>query len=498
MFREVNDIVIVGGGTSAWFSAAFLARNLDVNVTLVDKEVGSPVGVGEGTLLFFDKFLKRCGFKTDEWFNEVGATHKSGILFPNWGKKDNLVWHPFLLNKEYPEYDSSMYEAWTHYQDEGFQELGAFFNISVENRVDTQNLQSYAQHVDASKLVVWIQKQLEGKITIIKSEMININRSNDGFITSIDLKNGRNISGDLFVDCTGFRQLLQQNPDRVDLKGRLFCDTAVAGRVPYKDINRERHPYVVSEAVDHGWVWNIPVQERIGSGLVFNRSVTDPEEAKRYFCEYWDNRISPEDCKLIDWTPYYNKNMWEGNVVAIGLSAGFIEPLESTGLAGITTSIYELAARIRQKWYNQADVNMFNAIMMAVYEDAIDFINMHYAYTDFDTPFWNYVKENHVMCEAHKWYKGLIERGEKLPNDGKGFFFGGANWLCWLMQIEKTIGANKHIDKETAKKILDDWKDVVKIGYEKPATISHDEAIENFALYLNLSMDERELEWRKI
>ena len=497
MFKEVNNIVIVGGGTSAWFAAAFLSRNLDVKVTLIDKEVGAPVGVGEGTLLHFDKFLKRCGFRTDEWFDEIDSTFKSGILFPNWGKKDNLVWHPFLLNKEYREQDSSVYEAWTHYQDHDFQSLGAFWDLSLENNVDTENLHFYASHVDASKLVQWLQKRLEDHITIIKSEVVEIVRDNTDNVLSVELKNGQVISGDLFIDCTGFKQLLQSNPDRVDLTGRLFCDTAVAGHVPYNDSEAERQPYVVSEAVDHGWVWNIPVQTRIGSGLVFNRSITDPEDAKKYFCEYWDNRITPDNLKVIDWTPYYNRNQWSGNVCAIGLSGGFIEPLESTGIATITNSIYFLAMRIRQKYFTNDDVNLYNSIMTALYEDTIDFINMHYAYSDFDTPFWNWVRETHVMSDTHKWYKRLIEDGERLPNDGKGHLFGGANWLCWLLQIEQTIGANKNTTSETARQILDDWQEKMDIATNKDGTVSHTEAIENYARYLDMSMDPKDLELDK-
>lgn len=491
MFKEVNKVVIVGGGTSAWFTAAFLARNLDVHVTLIDKEVGASVGVGEGTLLFFNDFLKRCGLPIDQWFDEIDSTFKSGILFPGWGNtKDNMVWHPFYLNKEYPEHDSSVYEAWTHHQDHDFHDLSALWKVSIENKVDTQNLNnSYASHVDASKLVQWLQENLKDFVTIIKSEVVNVNRDSDEYIESLDLKDGQKIVGDLFIDCTGFKQLLQDRPDRVNLDGRLFCDTAVAGHVPYKDVELERQPYVVSEAVDHGWIWNIPVQTRIGSGLVFNRSVTDPEEAKRYFCEYWDNRISPENLKVIDWTPYYNKNPWDKNVVAIGLSGGFIEPLESTGLATITTAIYTLAQRIRQKYFTEHDSNMYNGIMIATYEDTIDFINMHYAYTDFDTPFWNYVKENHVMSETHKWYKDLIERGERLPNDGKGHFFGGANWLCWLLQIESNIAPTKNISSETAKLIVDAWQEYMNGSLEKLETVPHSEAIDNYALYLDMTMN---------
>ena len=498
MFREVKSVVIVGGGTSAWFTAAFIARNLDMHVTLVDKEVGASVGVGEGTLLHFDTFLKRCGFPTDSWFDLIDSTYKSGILFPNWGKDDNLVWHPFFLNREYPEKESSVFEAWTHHQqDYDFTEMGAFWRLSQDNKVDTENLNFYASHVDASKLVHWLQDQLKDHITIIKSEMTNINRDNEGFITSIDLLDGQNIKGDFFVDCTGFKQLLQSNADRVNLKGRLFCDTAVAGHVPYSNVTKERHPYVVSEAVDCGWVWNIPVQTRIGSGLVFNRSITDPEDAKKRFCEYWENRITPDKLKVIDWTPYYNKNPWDKNVCAIGLSGGFIEPLESTGLATITGAIYTLAARIRQQYYTKADIDMYNAIMTSIYEDTIDFINMHYAHTDFDTPFWNFVKETHIPSKTLLWYRKLIENGEKLPNDGKGHFFGGSNWLCWLLQTEKKIGKAKNISSETALEILKDWQAQMDESQTKPATVTHQEAIDNYGLYLNMSMDPTLLEWKQ-
>jgi len=133
MFKDIKKIVIVGGGTSAWFAAAHMLKQIkNIKITLVDKEIGSPVGVGEGTLLYFDKFLRTCGFVTEDWFNEIDATFKSGILFPKWSKDKDLVWHPFYLNKEIDESNSSVYEAWTHYQDKDFHELSAFFNIVLE------------------------------------------------------------------------------------------------------------------------------------------------------------------------------------------------------------------------------------------------------------------------------------------------------------------------------------------------------------------------------
>lgn len=486
MFQKVENIVIVGGGTSAWFTAAFLSRNIDnVHVTLIDKEVGASVGVGEGTLLHFDRFLTKCGFTPDQWFDEIDATFKSGILFPNWGSKDNLVWHPFYLNTDYPEHDCSFYEAWTHNQNEDFHNLNAYWDTSIANDVDVDGLNHYAYHVDCGKLVAWIQKTIEPYITIIKSEVVNVNRDNNK-VVSVDLKDDTNIKGDLFIDCTGFKQLLQTNPQRVDLTGRLFCDTAVAGHVPYKDKASELNPYVISEAVDHGWIWNIPVQSRIGSGLVFNRSITDIDTAKQYFCDYWDNRVTPDDLKVIDWTPYYLKNMWEGNVVAIGLSGGFIEPLESTGVAAITLAIYELAGRIRPGYFTDTDTQVFNTLMCAVYEDAIDFVNMHYAYTDFDTPFWQYVKETRLDSETYKWYKSVLENGEHMNNDGKGHMFGGANWHCWMLQIESKIAATKSVDSETAKIVLEKWKEYVS----QSTAVPHLEAIDNYMLYINTGLED--------
>jgi len=140
---------------------------------------------------------------------------------------------------------------------------------------------------------------------------------------------------------------------------------------------------------------------------------------------------------------------------------------------------------------------MYNAIMTSIYEDTIDFINMHYAHTDFDTPFWNFVKETHIPSETLLWYRRLIENGERLPNDGKGHFFGGSNWLCWLLQTEKKIGKAKNISSDTALEIMKDWEAQMDESQTKPATVTHQEAIDNYGLYLNMSVDPTLLEWKQ-
>lgn len=473
MSKKIKNVTIVGGGTSGWFTAAYLSHNTKLNVTIVDKEVGTPVGVGEGTLLGFKLFLEDCGFSESEWFHKIDATYKSGIAFPRFGRDNTVVWHPFILDMEYKKHNSSLYEAMTYVDQERYNELGLFFNISLENLVDLNGLeQGYAMHIDCSKLVQFLQEKLTDKITIIKSDVVEVNR-NGNTITGLTLKNGSIIESDLYVDCTGFKQLLQYSPQRVNLTNRLFCDTAVAGHVPYEQMHIERRPFVESCAVDHGWIWKIPVQTRIGTGLVFKRDITSVDEAKEYLCNHWNNRITPDKLKVIDWTPYYNKNMWDGNVVAIGLSGGFIEPLESTGLGTITNAIMQLHRIISPGYYTNSDVGLFNSFMTALYEDAIDFINMHYVYSDIDSKFWQHVKENIIPSQTYLYYKEMIENGDPLNRDGKQLFFGGANWLCWMLQIEKNIGKTKSINQKIADEIITEWEKRLTEIRNNPKTVHH-------------------------
>jgi tryptophan halogenase len=304
--------------------------------------------------------------------------------------------------------------------------------------------------------VQFIQQKLKNKVKLIKSEVIDIAYDNEN-ISSLTLKNNKIISADLFVDCTGFKGMLKKSSKRVNLEGRLFCNTAIAGHIPYKDRNNELQPYVISEAVDHGWIWNIPVSSRIGSGLVFNRDITDIEEAKEYFVNYWDNRISKEDCKVLDWTPFYNEDMWSGNIVSIGLSAGFIEPLESTGIALITCGVAYLSNTMRTQYYAKEDVDFFNLQMKIMFEDCVDFVSMHYADNDRDTKFWSYVKKTFTPSKKMLHFiNQLADPSVKIPHSGKfNFVFDGVNWAIWLIQMGVPVAARKTMyNKDQAEEIV--------------------------------------------
>lgn len=462
MTNMIKEVVILGGGSSAWLCAAYLSANTEhINITLVDKEVGEPVGVGEATLLNFENFLFNCGFNKQEWFYEIDATYKSGILFPNWGKQGNAVWHPFWLNVSLDNLNNvplTLYDCWSHWPEEyKFTKLSASFEISLLNKINPTQMNTYAYHIDCGKLVCWLQKKLKDKITIVNSEMTEINRDKNRHITSIKLKNNSIVTGDFFVDCSGFAGLLADNPQRINLDNRLFCNTAVAGHIEYLDRDAELTPFVISEAVEDGWIWRIPVQSRIGSGLVFNRNITSPDQAKINFCRYWEGRITPEQLKIIDWTPYYRNNPWEHNTVAIGLSSGFIEPLESTGLALTQSGIVNICNIIKSHYWTDSDREKYNLNSIAEYNDCVDFVNMHYATSDFDSPFWNWVRKNYQSSNLLDFYLESVSNNDPFLNHGKGILFSGANWTCWLTQLNYPVGIKNTVAAETAKKLLDNW-----------------------------------------
>ncbi len=464
--NSVNNIVVVGGGTSGWLTVAAINHELPhVDVTLIDKEVGNPVGVGEATLLGFEKFLKvKCGFHPREYIQELDVGMKGGILFPDWGFKGSKIWHPFYFFN-YPFFDPDnneipMIDAWSNTQEIEYQRLTLLYQASMANLVDRSQLENaYALHVDCLKLTKFIRNRILNDITFINSEVKEIKRDLNGNISNLILENGNKISGDLFVDCTGFKGILKENRDILDLTDRLYVDTALAGHVPYRNRPKEFTPYVNCPAVDSGWVWEIPLQSRIGSGIVFNRNVTPPEEAAKEFCSHWQNRLRPDDLQFIDWTPYYEKNQWTGNVISIGLSAGFIEPLESTGVALTMEGIATFTRLLKAGPCNYHDANYFNSRMSLLFEICIDFVNMHYSKSDIESPFWDYVRSNYKMSEAQQFYIDNMTSQKMTVCDGKDFIFGGANWVNWMIQAGWELTPKKYmngfIDNNRLKDALD-------------------------------------------
>ena len=411
--KKIQNLVIVGGGSSGWLSAAYLSNNFpNLNITIIDKEIGTPVGVGEATLLNFSKFLNACGFNLDEWYNELDATEKLGILFPNWIDDNKDISHPFFVSKTNPK------------------------DYKERLTMKFENLSNVAYHVNCGKLTTFLQKKLNNKITFKKSDVQKV-MFDDDEIKKLILKNGEEITADLYIDCTGFKSILKNKTEKIILRDRLICDTAVAGPIMYENKDTEMTPYTRCIAVNEGWIWITPVQSRMGSGFIFNREITNIKDAQTFFVNFWNNRIKIENTKVIDWTPYYDKKMWCKNVVSIGLSAGFLEPLESTGLALIMEGIFQLSKRIYKNYYNEDDIILYNNIMKLFFENSIDFVNMHYLVSQRKGVFWEQARQL-KKSEKFLMFEECIRNNKFDMNENISFndsdFFTSNNWYCWLTQ----------------------------------------------------------------
>ena len=451
--NKILNCTIVGGGSSAWLTAAHLLADSNLNLTIIDKELSTPIGVGEATILNFDTFMNNCGFNIDEWFNEIDASIKCAIYFPDWIYEGNQIWHPFESSNHQ---SIDIRSVWSLNQNYSIRDYGSkqnFNSVIKENKIDASIAHGY--HVDAAKLAFYIRKKIKDKVTIIDSEVVVVNKTKNS-VDSLILANGITIKSDLYIDCTGFKSLLNPNRKTNSLKDRLFVNTAVAGIVQYKNVNEEQNPYTTAHAVDIGWIWKIPTKSRIGTGLVFNKSITSVDDAKDFLCSYWGrDRITPDKLRVIDWTPYYNDTPWDGNVVSIGLSAGFIEPLESTGLALSMFQAMKLKEKIKDNTWDTIKSELYNLEYKEHFESCVDFVSLHYSKTSRTSEFWKFVSDTYKYSDRLNTIISLSS--ERFPTNScspKGQFPSSA-WIFWLSQMEYPLANdNINMSKYDAEKFI--------------------------------------------
>lgn len=476
MINKLNKFVIVGGGTSGWCSAIALLKKIEnIEVVVVDKEEDDQIGVGEATILNgFDHFMTEyCGFPELNWKIELDAVPKAGILFSDWGKEGNEIWHPFVFPMADPEQNISMVDALSHFPELNYKDYLPLYYSALDNRVDVADMGAYAWHIDCLKLIRYFEKYIKKtypNFTHIRSTVKNINRLEDGTITSLVCDDGQTIDGDFFVDCSGFKSILKENRDTVSLKDRLFVDTAIAGHVQYADgFSHKKHafqqynqpwPFVECPAVEHGWIWKIPLKSRIGTGMVFNRNITDIEEAKDYFVNYWDNRIDRDKLRPIPWSPYYDRNPWHKNVVSIGLSSGFIEPLESTGVALILGGVTNFIKIIQGKYFDDFTSDLYNTQVRHVFETCVDFVSMHYNLSERNGKFWDYVRSVWKPSSYHELMANNFNSSNKSISDTRqSTMFTESNWQCWMTQLGYPLKPKVNPTKDHSNNCLKKWID---------------------------------------
>jgi len=401
----IQRIVIVGGGSAGWMTAAALANELGqtCEITLVESEAIGTVGVGEATIPPIRYFNQRLGIDEATFVRETHGSFKLGIEFIDWSRKGHAYFHPF--GHYGAEFDHvPFYQHWMRArlngQETSIDEFSMAWAASKAGKfthplTDHRNIQSrfdYAYHFDATLYAAYLRRYAEARgVTRIEGRVVGAKQDADsGFIQSVELEDGQIFDGDLFVDCSGFYGLLIEKTLETgyqDWSHWLPCNRAVAA--PCEKTSAIL-PYTKSTAKDAGWQWRIPLQHRTGNGYVYCDAYLDSDTAEQSLLSSLDGDpiAAPKHLKFV--TGRRNK-FWNKNCVAIGLAAGFMEPLESTSLHLIQYGIMRLLALFPSKAMSPLLAEEYNALTIAEYERIRDFLILHYTATQRDdSEFWRY------------------------------------------------------------------------------------------------------------
>ena len=465
----LEHIVIVGGGTAGWMAAATLGHLLEgapTKVTLVESEAIGTVGVGEATIPPIIAFNTMLGIDEDIFVRETNATFKLGIEFVDWKKLGHSYIHPF--GDFGHDFDAiPFYQYWLHRNLSGEKDDLFSYSLMVEacrrekfQRPLKDRPQSalaginYAFQFDASLYAAFLRRFAEGKgVKRVEGRIADVQQDGEsGNVASVTLEDGTKIGGDFFVDCSGFRGLLIEQTLETgyeDWRKWLPCDRAVA--IPCAKV-ADPIPYTRATAREAGWQWRIPLQHRTGNGHVYCSEFMEDDAAEQVLRDNLDG-APLADANRLRFMTGHRKEFWNGNVLALGLAAGFMEPLESTSIHLIQTSLARLLTHFPDKRLNAADRDAFNARTLREYERIRDFLVLHYTATERDdTPFWRH-------CQNIELPDTLAGRIEQFRDAGRIFsesndIFGTASWLAVLygQGIEPTA-TNPLIAKVPADKI---------------------------------------------
>ena len=440
--NRVKNVVIVGGGTAGWMVAASLSHFYKtIDITLVESSEIGTVGVGEATNATIRRFYGAMGMKDADVMRATNATCKLGIEFKDWYKLDSSFIHPFgLFGQDVGQVGFHHY--WLKLHRMGETEDIADYSLGVAlakngkfttpspNPPSMLSIFDWALHFDAALFSGYMKQfALSNEVKRIDAKVDQVKLKKDnGFIESISLDNGAVIPGDLFIDCTGFRALLIEetlNTGYIDWSEWLQCDRAVA--VQSESIG-DPAPHTIATAHKAGWQWKIPLQHRQGNGHAYSSHYIGDDEATHILVSNIEEELIGEP-RMYNFVPGRRERAWNKNCIAVGLSAGFLEPLESTSITLVETAIEKIRLLFPDKSMNQGCVDEFNEMTRLEYERVRDFIILHYhATVRDDAPLWNYCRNMNIPeTLAHKM-KVFRDRGHLVKYRWE--IFQPASWVA--------------------------------------------------------------------
>lgn len=413
MSKQIKNIVIVGGGTAGWITAGTLAASLikkvagGYSITLVESASIPIIGVGEGTWPTMRNTLKNMGIKETDFIRRCHVSFKQGAKFSQWvtGKSDDFYYHPLVLPQGFDQINlTPHWQSLANQQSfsktvcpqEAICELGLAPKLITTPEYQAQA--NYAYHLDAGTFSEFLKEHCTTTLNIqhIVDDVVQINSSKTGDIASVTTASNGDISGDLFIDCTGFKSLLLGEHYKVPFvscEDVLFTNQAIAVQVPYEHEDSPIQSHTLSTAQSAGWVWDIGLTTRRGVGYVYSNNYTSEDLAHQELLNYLSSTVrEPEKLSFrnIPIKSGYRERFWEKNCVAIGLSSGFLEPLEASALLLIEISAQMIADQLPTNRFTMDIVaKRYNQTFAYRWQRIIDFLKLHYTLSQrTDSQFW--------------------------------------------------------------------------------------------------------------
>lgn len=410
--KKIDQILIVGGGSSGWITAAYLAKQFashkpgNVQVTLVESSDVPVIGVGEAGIPTLRLFLQGLGIPEQRFLKACAATFKTGIKFEDWkynpgSGKEPFYFHPFQTLRARGLNNEQIVRGWLSQKKTPFAHYMSLQAASFEagtapKRIFDKEYEGfglYSYHFDAGLLVELLKDVAkENGAKHLIGHVVETRLAEDGSIASVVTKEQSEIKADLFIDSTGFAAHLiekEMGSEFTNVNDILFVDRAVTVQTPYDKPDAPIPNYTHSKAQENGWTWTIPLQHRMGNGYVYSSRYTDETRAEEVLRAHVGPAADDLPVRHLKMRVGYRKRPWIKNCVAVGLSSGFLEPLESTGLYLSQLGAEMIAHLLPRQGSLEGVAAKFNALSEREYRHIIDFIKLHYCLTQRDdTAFW--------------------------------------------------------------------------------------------------------------
>lgn len=448
--QKIKKITIFGGGTSGWLAAAYFVKNLAVptEIVLIEDSEQGPIGVGEGTQPFTAKFLSKCGIPPHMWMKDSNASFKYGVELIGWNEQ------PYFVDNDNQDNSVIAYDFYTsdYFIDKPYSEFAKWhpaYRLAKKNIC--QKFDEYldvnhamgpedfgAVHFGAYDIIKTIKNLILDKITYIDTRIKDVISSQDG-IASLISETGEQYTSDLFIDCTGFSSILLEktlNASFYDYSRWLPNDNAVVIRTQYTNPQEQCHPYTKATAMNSGWMFTIPTYKSIGNGYVYSSKFISPEDAEQELRNKIGEFVAP--AKHLKMKCGYHKEIAVKNVCAVGLSAGFVEPLEATGITFTTGVVSDLVGILNSSGniWGEQQRKIINSNFEFMSHEILAFVWAHYHYASKeDTEYWKHVK-NQKINDLPKLSKEILDLFLPVPkrflNIAPNSMFNVVQWFTIL------------------------------------------------------------------